>query len=50
MALIAALRRLDRDHIRAEVAEHLDPHRPHEEMVEADDTRPTQQIEHCVLP
>jgi hypothetical protein len=47
MPLPCAVGVLDRDHVRAQVAERLDAHRAQQEMVETDDADTLQQVEHA---
>jgi hypothetical protein len=46
VALPGPLRRLDRDHVGAEVRQRLNAHGAEQEMIETDDPNSLQQIEH----
>src|SRR5262249_25725884 len=50
VALPGPLRRLDRDHVGADVRQRLDAHGAEQEMIEADDADSLQQIEHRTSP
>jgi hypothetical protein len=47
MTLPGAVRGFDRNHVGAEVAEHLDAHGPEQKMIEADDADAIEQVEHA---
>ena len=49
VALPGAVRRLDRDHVGAEISERLDAHRSQQEMIEADHADALQEIEHRIV-
>src|ERR1700738_1765840 len=49
VALPGAVRRLDRDHVGAEISERLDAHRSQQEMIAADHADALQEIEHRIL-
>ncbi len=46
VALPCPLRTFDRDHVRAEIRQHLDAHGAQQEMIEADDADALQEVEH----
>src|SRR5262249_15702575 len=50
VALPGSLRRLDRDHVGAEVRQRLYAHGAEQEMIEADDANSLQQVEHRMSP